>query len=99
MKHNWLFPPDPMEYFKENRRGRDGGALKSFLIIQQRNEQVPDCLIPYIVSVQVIPDLNLIKHGEQGWEAQTLPKLSGLTCKSLHNLTLAFWGDMPEIHE
>lgn len=37
MKHNWLSPPDPMEYFEDN---------KSFLIIQQRHEQVPDHLFP-----------------------------------------------------
>lgn len=36
MKHNRLFPPDPMEYSKDNMWGRVGGALKSFLIIQQR---------------------------------------------------------------
>lgn len=45
MKCNWLFPPDPMEYFKDNRWVRYGRLLKSFPIIQQKIEQVPDLLI------------------------------------------------------
>jgi len=48
VKLDWLFTPDSMEYFKDNRQNREGGALISFPIIQQRNEQVPNLIVPML---------------------------------------------------
>lgn len=58
------FSPDPMEYFKHNQRVRDEGALKSFLIMQQRRWADSKSPSPSTDSLLAIPYLNLTRHGE-----------------------------------